>query len=110
MRYASGMPTYMAVRRTRGPGWNAAASLRAQAQWTEHAAFMNGLVAEGFIVLGGPLGSGELREGEEVLLVVDSTSEADVHARFATDPWTASGLLVITRIEPWTVLLDGRRR
>lgn len=104
------MPTYLTVRRTRGPAWNPAVPMRSQAQWPEHAAFMNGLAAEGFIVLGGPLGSGELREGEEVFLIVDSTSEDTVRARFAADPWTGSGLLVITRVEPWTVLLDGRRR
>lgn len=103
------MPTYLTVRRARGPAWNPAAPLRGQAQWTEHAAFMNALVAEGFIVLGGPLGSGELRAGEEVLLVVNAASEAVARAHFDADPWTGSRLLVITRVEPWTVLLDGRR-
>jgi hypothetical protein len=57
------MPTYMAVRRVRGPAWDAAIPMRAQAQWAEHADFMNALAAEGFVVLGGPLGS-----GDEVLL------------------------------------------
>jgi hypothetical protein len=37
--------------------------------------------------------------------VVASTSEEAVRTRFAADPWTGSGLLVITRVEPWTVLL-----
>jgi hypothetical protein len=104
------MPTYMAVRRTRGPAWNPALSMREQAGWAEHAAFMNALATEGFIVLGGPLGSGELRDGEEVLLIVASTAETDVRTRFAADPWTGAALLVITRVEPWTVLLDGRGR
>ena len=99
------MPTYLTVRRARGPAWNPALPMRSQAQWAEHAAFMNGLAAEGFIVLGGPLGSGELRADEDVLLVIDSASEDAVRARFAADPWTASGLLVIMRVEPWTVLL-----
>ena len=103
------MPTYLTVRRARGAAWNTAVPMRSQAQWTEHAAFMNALAVEGFIVLGGPLGSGELRAGEEVLLVVDSTSEEAVRARFAADPWTASDLLVITRVEPWTVLLRASR-
>ena len=102
------MPTYLTVRRARGPAWNPGVPLRSQAQWAEHAAFMNALAADGFIVLGGPLGSGELRAGEDVLLVVDSTNEEAVRARFAADPWTASGLLVITCVEPWTVLLRGR--
>jgi uncharacterized protein YciI len=99
------MATYMAVRRVRGPVWDATLPMRAQAQWTEHATFMNALAAEGFIVLGGPLGS-----GEEILLIVDSGSEDDVRMRLAADPWSGSGLLTITRVEPWTVLLDGRSK
>ena len=96
--------SYFAVRRARGPAWNPAVSLREQALWSEHAAFMNALAAEGFVVLGGPLGS-----GEEVLLVIDAPSEEEARERLATDPWSSAGLLQIARVEPWTVLLDGRR-
>ena len=99
------MPTYLTVRRLRGPAWNPALPMREQALWNEHAVFMNALAAEGFIVLGGPVGT-----GEETLLVFDTASESDVRARLAADPWTTSGLLVIGRVEPWTILLDGRRR
>jgi len=77
--------------------------MRAQARWAEHAVFMNALAAEGFVVLGGPLGA-----GEEILLIVDSASEDEVRARLGADPWTDSGLLEIMRVEPWTVLLDSR--
>ena len=42
------MPTF-AVRRVRGPAWNAAVPMREQAQWPEHAVFMNALAAEGFV-------------------------------------------------------------
>jgi hypothetical protein len=28
--------------------------------------------------------------------------------RFAPDPWIESGMIVITAIRPWTVLLEGR--
>ena len=99
------MPTYIAVRRVRGPAWNAAVPMRAQAQWAEHAVFMNALAAEGFVVLGGPLGS-----GEEVLLVVDSASEQVVRHALAADPWSGAGLLEIKSVEPWTILLDSRSR
>ena len=64
---------------------------------------MNTLAAEGFVMLGGPLGS-----GEEVLLVIDAASEEAARARLAADPWSTAGLLEIARVEPWTVLLDGR--
>jgi uncharacterized protein YciI len=77
--------------------------MRSQALWTEHAAFMNALAAEGFVVLGGPLAA-----GEEVLLIVDSASEVSVRTRLATDPWSTAGLLETARVESWTVLLDHR--
>jgi uncharacterized protein YciI len=77
--------------------------MRSQALWAEHAAFMNALAAEGFVVLGGPLGS-----GEEVLLVINAVSEDAVRTRLEADPWSESGLLEIERIEPWTILLDSR--
>ncbi len=94
---------YLAVRRVRGAAWNASLPMRAQAKWAEHAVFMNALAAEGFVVLGGPLGS-----GEEILLVINAADEAAVRARLAADPWSGSGLLEIKSVEPWTILLDSR--
>lgn len=75
--------------------------MREQAGWGAHAAFMNALAAEGFVVLGGPLG-----DGAETLLIVDATSEDAIATRLANDPWTLTGLLEIVGIEPWTILLD----
>jgi ketosteroid isomerase-like protein/uncharacterized protein YciI len=89
------------VRRRRGPAWNTALTLREQAGWGAHAAFMNALAAEGFVVLGGPLG-----DGTETLLIVNATSVDVVASRLASDPWTLTGLLELERIEPWTLLLD----
>jgi uncharacterized protein len=97
------VPTYLAVRRVRGPAWERALPMRSQAGWAEHAVFMNALAAEGFVVLGGPLGS-----GEEVLLVIDAPTEETARARLAADPWSTAGLLEIASVEPWAVLLDGR--
>lgn len=95
------MPTYYAVRRVRGPAWKIAVSMREQALWAEHAAFMNALAAEGFVVLGGPLG-----DGAEILLIIDASSEDMVRTRLAGDPWTSARLLEIVQVEPWTILLD----
>jgi len=71
-----------------------------QDRWTEHAAFMNALVQDGFIVLGGPHGDGTM-----TLLVIDAESEEAIHQRLAADPWTTMRLLRVTRIEPWEILL-----
>jgi hypothetical protein len=53
------------VERGKGPAWDHARGRREQAGWDEHAAFMDGLVEEGFVVLGGPVGEGD---GETTLL------------------------------------------
>jgi uncharacterized protein YciI len=92
-----------AVVRERGPAWEPAVSLREQELWPEHASFMDALVAEGFLVLGGPLA-----DGERVLLAVRADDEGAVHRRLAGDPWSKRSLLITASIEPWTILLDGR--
>ena len=93
---------YFAVIRERGPAWDGALELDEQEAWAEHAAFMNGLVNDEFVRLGGPLG-----DGATVLLIVDAEDEAAIHARLAADPWTPMGLLRVTRVEPWEILLGG---
>ena len=75
--------------------------MREQQAWPEHAAFMNGLAASRFIVLGGPLG-----DGERVLHIVEAESERAVRERFADDPWERMSVLRTDRVERWNVLLD----
>ena len=88
-----------AVLEERFGAWDWSRDLRDQDGFADHAAVMDALVADGFIVLGGPVG-----EGKHVLLIVDADDSADVHARLAVDPWIGERLRV-TRIEPWTILL-----
>jgi hypothetical protein len=85
-----------------GPEWDDSRSLREQDGWDEHAAFMDALVDDGFIVLGGPIG-----DGSRVLHAVFAEDPDAIRARLGADPWSGSRLR-IARIEPWTVLLDGR--
>jgi uncharacterized protein YciI len=92
-----------AVRLVHGPGWDTARPIREQDRWDDHAAFMDSLVDDGFIILGGPVG-----DGAETLHVVDAADASDVVARFAADPWAVSGLLRIGVIEPWALWLDSR--
>jgi len=84
-------------------GWDPARPIRAQDGWTEHAAFMDGLVEDGFIIVGGPLGN-----GERTLHVVAAADEHEVRQRLAADPWAVAGLLRVGSIEPWALWLDGR--
>lgn len=49
------MKPLFAVIRTRGPAWDSSRPLEGQPEWPAHAAFMNALKADEFVVLGGPL-------------------------------------------------------
>jgi len=92
------MKPLFAVIRVRGAAWDQSLPLEAQPAWPAHAAFMNGLEAEGFVVLGGPL------EGtSEVLLIVRAENDAEVRSRLAADPWSGSDLLRVARTAPWTL-------
>jgi len=92
-----------AVTLIHGPGWDAARPIRQQDDWDAHAAFMDGLVAEGFLIVGGPLG-----DGQRTLHLMQAEDEGAVVARLAADPWAVAGLLRIGTIEPWALWLDGR--
>jgi uncharacterized protein YciI len=92
-----------AVTLVHGPGWDSARPIRSQAGWAGHAAFMDGLVDDGFIIVGGPLG-----DGERTLHVVEAADQDAVRARLAEDPWARAGLLQVGTIEPWALWLDGR--
>ena len=88
------------VRVERGGPWDWSRELREQSGWDEHARFMNGLVDEGLIVLGGPV------EGDrEVVHVVNATSVEEIRRRFAEDNWAQNGMLAVKSIESWTILL-----
>jgi uncharacterized protein YciI len=86
-----------------GPNWDAAIGIREQLAWDEHAAFMDGLVEEGLVILGGPLA-----DGERAMLVIEAADGAEIAERLGEDPWASMGLLQIGVLEPWTIWLDGR--
>jgi uncharacterized protein YciI len=94
---------FFAVRLERGGPWDWSRDMREQDGWYEHAEFMEALVDSGFIVLGGPLAG-----DRDILHAVSAASEEEVRERLAQDSWHQNGMLTITSIEAWTILLDGR--
>ena len=78
--------------------------MREQVEWIQHAAFMNRLAGDGFVVLGGPIG-----DEARFLLMVNAEDERAVEERLAQDPWTPLGLLTVATIEPWQILLGEAR-
>jgi hypothetical protein len=95
---------FFVVERRLGPSWDESRPLEEQSGWDAHAAFMDGLVDSGFVVLGGPLA-----DEHRVILAVEADSEDEVRSTLARDPWSESHL-VVSSVEPWTIRLDGRAR
>ncbi len=83
--------------------WDQRRGIREQDDWDAHAAFIDDLVDEGMIILGGPLG-----EGERAAMVMEASDVGEIESRFAEDPWAKMGLLYVSSIEPWTIWMDGR--
>ena len=101
--YNATVATFLVIVRRVGPRWDRSRPMEEQSEWDAHAAFMDGLVDDGFIVLGGPLAD-EIRTAH----AVEAESEDAIRARLAQDPWSGTHLLVDT-IDRWTIRLDGRR-
>ncbi len=98
------MATFLVVLLRSGPEWDASRPMEEQSGWPEHASFTDGLVDDGFIVLGGPLA-----DEHRVAHVVEAESLDAVRATLARDPWSETHLRVGS-IDPWTLRLDARRR
>jgi uncharacterized protein YciI len=91
-----------AVVRTRGPNWNDDAPMEGQAEWRRHAEQMNAMVADGFMLQGGPLVG-----TRDVLLIVRAADEAEIEARLGADCWTINGLLHTLSVAPWQLRLGS---
>src|SRR4051812_44553858 len=100
----SPVPMFLVIRLRSGPDYDAQRPLEQQSGWDEHAAFMDGLVGDGVVVLGGPL-----VDEHRVALAIQADSEAAVNATLERDPWTGSHL-VTDSVERWTIRLAGRAR
>ena len=93
---------FLVTLRQSGPEFDRTRPLEEQSRWSEHAALMDALVDDGFIVLGGPL-AGDGR----VAHAVEAASPEAVRETLARDPWSETHLRVES-IEPWTIRLDSR--
>ena len=94
---------FLVVLRRSGPAWDPSRPMEEQSDWPAHASFMDGLVDEGFVILGGPLD-----DEQRVVHVVEADSEDAIRATLAHDPWHQTHLRIDT-IDAWTIRLDGRR-
>ena len=96
------MQRIFAVISLRSSAWNSGSPLEGQVDWDAHAAFMDGLHAEGFVRLAGPL------EGTpNVLVIVRAETAEEIRSRFSADPWMRKDLLRISSVAPWTIRIGA---
>jgi uncharacterized protein YciI len=92
-----------AVIREAGSAWSEG-GIAAQAGAGDHAAFMNTLAAEDFVLFAGPLARTEL-DRLRALVIVEAASEAEIHDRLADDPWERSGQLRTVTVDAWSLFV-----
>jgi hypothetical protein len=110
---------YFVVISQQGPSWDPARTMREQQLWDEHVVFVNGLIDEGLLHLGGPLADGSRPDDDfspasepvgddriyRTMVVVEAPGSGEAAARLAEDPWIRSGVIVRTSIDRWEVLV-----
>ncbi len=77
-----------------GPAWDPARPVEEQLGWEAHATYLDALVDDGVVVLGGPLA-----DERRVILAVEAPSEHAVRAILAADPWSGTHL-VLDAVDP----------
>ena len=79
--------TFLAIS-SAGPNRDFSKGTREQPFWGEHAKFIDRLVDDGLILMGGPL----VDEGG-ALLVFNAEDENEVRGKLKNDPWATHGIL-----------------
>jgi uncharacterized protein YciI len=91
-----------------GPNRDPSKGTREQPFWDEHAAFIDQLVDEGFVLMGGPLlDEGGMPQG--ALLIVNAGDEDEVREKLKNDPWFQRGILKLESVKRWQIFIDARK-
>ena len=101
--YFTWMNTFVVISAA-GPKRDSSKGTREQPYWCEHAAFIDQLVADGSIFMGGPL----VEEGGS-LLMFNAEDAAEVREKLKDDPWFEHGILELKSIKRWQIFIDERR-
>jgi uncharacterized protein YciI len=90
-----------------GPNRDQSKGVREQPFWDDHAAFIDQLVDDGFILMGGPLLD---RDGlpQGALLIVKAQDENEVTEKLKDDPWYEQGILKLESVKRWEIFIDVR--
>jgi uncharacterized protein YciI len=98
------MKNTFVVTSSAGPNRDLSKGTREQPLWDEHAAFIDKLVDDGFILMGGPL----VDEGGS-LLIFNAEDENEVREKLKNDPWSEHGILKLESVKRWQIFIDERK-
>ena len=87
-----------------GPNRDFSKGTREQPFWDEHTEFIDRLVADGSIWMGGPL----VDEGGSIL-IFNADDENEVRAKLKDDPWSKHGILKLESVKRWQIFVDQRK-
>lgn len=93
--------TFVAIS-SAGPNRDSSKGTREQPFWDEHAAFIDKIVEDGFIFMGGPL----VDDGGS-LLIFNAEDENEVRAKLKEDPWQTHGILKLESVKRWEIFIKG---
>src|SRR5436189_6288113 len=86
-----------------GPNRDSSKGTREQPFWDEHAAFIDQLVAGGFVLMGGPF-----VDEDGAMLIVNARDENEVREKLQNDPWIMHGVLKLESVKRWQIFIDVR--
>jgi len=87
-----------------GPNRDLSKGTREKPFWDEHAEIVDQLVAQGFILMGGPL----VDEGG-ALLIFNAEDENEVREKLKNDPWSKHGILKLESVKRWQIFIDVKK-
>ena len=91
-----------------GPNADRSKTTREQPFWDEHAAFIDQLVEEDFILMGGPfVDKAGLPYG--AFLIFNAKDENEVREKLKSDPWFERGILKLESVKRWQIFIDNRK-
>jgi uncharacterized protein len=99
--------TFLAIS-SAGPNRDLSKGTREQPFWDEHAKFIDKLVDDGFIMMGGPLVD-EDGMPHGALLIVNAEDENEVREKLKDDPWFEKGILKLESVKRWEIFIDVRK-
>ena len=99
--------TFLAISSV-GPNRDSSKGTREQPFWDDHVMFIDRLVDEGFILMGGPLvDAAGMPQG--ALLIVNAQDENEVTEKLKNDPWFIRGILKLESVKRWEIFIDVRK-